>query len=180
MGTLTSFDSTQSQGSQGGPLLGDSMANTVQNTLANIVSGGVKNGNSTLTLASIGITLNEDGSLTVDNTALNTALTSSPATVASLFNTTTGIAAQLNNSITNFTQTGGIIATETAAINTDLTSIAAQQTTLTNYTAQLTSQYQAQFTALNTLMATMNNNSQYLTQLFGGTDSAGSLATNKS
>ena len=178
MGTLTSFDSSQAQGSQGGPLLGDSMANTVQNTLANIISGGVKSGNSSLTLSSIGITLNEDGSLAVDNTALNTALTGSPATVASLFNTTTGIGAQLNNSITNFTQTGGIIATETAAVNTDLASVATQQTALTNYTAQLTSQYQAQFTALNTLMATMNSNSQYLTQLFGGTNSAGAMATN--
>ena len=29
-------------------------------------------------------------------------------------------------------------------------------------------------------MATMNNNSQYLTALFGGTNSAGALATNKS
>jgi flagellar hook-associated protein 2 len=51
---------------------------------------------------------------------------------------------------------------------------------LTAYTAQLTSQYQAQFTALNTLMATMNNNAQYLTQLFGGTNSAGALATGAS
>jgi flagellar hook-associated protein 2 len=40
--------------------------------------------------------------------------------------------------------------------------------------------YTAQFTSLNTLMATMNNNQQYLTQLFGGTNSAGALATNKS
>ncbi|VVD31194.1 protein of unknown function (plasmid) [Paraburkholderia dioscoreae] len=70
--------------------------------------------------------------------------------------------------------------TETTAINADLTSIASQQTTLAAYTAQLTSQYQAQFTALNTLMATMNNNSQYLTQLFGGTNSAGALANGKS
>ncbi|WP_165190269.1 flagellar filament capping protein FliD [Paraburkholderia dioscoreae] len=180
MGTLTSFDSTQAQGSQAGPLLGDSMTNTIENSLASIVSGGVKNGNVAVTLASIGITLNADGSMTTDSTALNNALTNSPATVASLFNSTNGVAAQLNNSITNFTQTGGIMDTETTAINADLTSIASQQTTLAAYTAQLTSQYQAQFTALNTLMATMNNNSQYLTQLFGGTNSAGALANGKS
>ncbi len=29
-------------------------------------------------------------------------------------------------------------------------------------------------------MATMNSNSQYLTQLFGGTNSAGALSSNKS
>jgi len=33
-----------------------------------------------------------------------------------------------------------------------------------------------QITALNTLMATMNNNSQYLTQPFGGPNSAGAMS----
>lgn len=179
MGTLTSFDGTQAQGSQAGPLLGDSMVNTIQNSLASIVSGGVKSGATSLSLGSIGITLNADGTLTPDNTALTAALTNSPSTVAALFNSTTGIAAKLNNSITTFTQTGGIMDTETTAINADLKSISDQQTSLSDYTTQLTNQYQAQFTALNTLMATMNNNSQYLTQLFGGSNSAGALANGK-
>jgi hypothetical protein len=51
-----------------------------------------------------------------------------------------------------------------------------QSTALTACTKQLTSQH----TALNSPMATANNNSQYLTQLFGGgTNSAGALAINK-
>ena len=43
----------------------------------------------------------------------------------------------------------------------------------------MTKQYNAQFTALNTLMATMANNTRYLTQLFGGQNSAGAMANNK-
>ena len=39
-----------------------------------------------------------------------------------------------------------------------------------------TKQYQAQFTALNALMAKMNSNTQYLTRLFGGANSSGTLA----
>ena len=165
------------------PLLGDSTLQTIKNTLASIVGGSVGSGSTGTTLASIGITLKDDpadGTMVVDNTALNTALTNNPATVASLFNSTNGIAEQLNSSITTFTQTGGIIDTRNTALNADLKSITTQQTALADYTAQLTNQYQAQFTALNTLMATMNNNSQYLTALFGGTNSAGALATNKS
>jgi flagellar hook-associated protein 2 len=180
MSTLTSFSSGST--SQG-PLLGDSTLQTIKNTLANIVGGAVGSGSTGTTLAAIGITLKDDpadGTMVVDNNALNTALTSSPATVASLFNSTNGIAEQLNASITTFTQTGGIIDTRNTALNADLKSIATQQTALADYTTQLTNQYQAQFTALNTLMATMNNNSQYLTALFGGTNSAGALATNKS
>jgi flagellar hook-associated protein 2 len=180
MSTLTSFSSGST--SQG-PLLGDSTLQTIKNTLANIIGGSVGSGSTGTTLAAIGITLKDDpadGTMVVDNNALNTALTSSPATVASLFNSTNGIAEQLNASITTFTQTGGIIDTRNTALNADLKSITTQQTALADYTTQLTNQYQAQFTALNTLMATMNNNSQYLTALFGGTNSAGALATNKS
>lgn len=177
MATLTSFNSSSS--SQG-PLLGDSTLQTIKNTLATIVGGAVGSGTTGSTLAAIGITLKDDpadGTMVVNNTTLSAALTSSPATVASLFNSTNGIAEQLSSSITNFTQTGGLIDTRTSALNTDLQSITTQQSALADYTAQLTSQYQAQFTALDTLMATMNNNSQYLTALFGGANSAGALAS---
>jgi flagellar hook-associated protein 2 len=97
-----------------------------------------------------------------------------------LFSSTNGIAEQLNTNITSYTSSTGIIQNRTDALNNDLTSISNQQTSLAAWQAQLTSQYTAQFTALDTLMATMNNNTQYLTQLFGGTNSAGALATNKS
>ncbi|MFP3567269.1 flagellar filament capping protein FliD [Paraburkholderia sp. SIMBA_030] len=180
--TMSSLSSFTAGSSSQGPLLGDSTLQTIKNMLATIVGGAVGSGSSGTTLASIGVTLKDspaDGTLVVDSSKLSTALTSSPATIASLFNSTNGIAAQLNNSITNFTQTGGIIDTRNTALNADLKSITTQQTALADYTTQLTNQYQAQFTALNTLMATMNNNSQYLTALFGGTNSAGALATNK-
>lgn len=177
MGTLTSYSSSSS--SQG-PLLGDSTLNQIQNQLATIVATGVKNGSTTTGLGSIGITLQSDGTLSVDSDKLNTALQSNQSAVAALFDSTTGVAAQLNNNVTNYLSTTGLIATRTNALTTDLTNLTTQQTSLTAYQTQLTSMYNAQFTALNTLMATMNNNQQYLTQLFGGQDSAGALATNAS
>ncbi|WP_420210413.1 flagellar filament capping protein FliD [Burkholderia aenigmatica] len=176
MGTLTQF--TAGAATQG-PLLGDSTLSTVKNTLASLVTQGVKSGSSTITLSSIGITLQADGTLQTDSTKLNTALQSNPASVAALFNSTNGVGAQMSTAINNFTKTGGLIDLRTSALNADLKSIAQQQTTLSNYATQLTNQYQAQFTALNTLMATMNNNSQYLTQLFGGQNSAGAMSNNK-
>jgi flagellar hook-associated protein 2 len=176
MGTLAQY--TQGATTQG-PLLGDSTLNTIKNALSSIVASGVKNGGTSQSLGSIGISLQADGTLQVDSAALTNALQNNSSTVASLFNSTNGIGAQLSTSITNFTKTGGMIDVRTTALNSDLKSIQTQQTSLNDYIAQLTSQYSAQFTALNTLMATMNNNSQYLTQLFGGTNSAGALATNK-
>lgn len=176
MGTLTSF--TAGASSQG-VLLGDSTLNMIQNQLATIVASGVGSGNTTTSLASIGITLQADGTLSVDSTTLNSALQNNQSTVAKLFNSTNGIAAQLNNDITGYLASDGAIATRTNALNDDLTSLTTQQSSLTDYQTQLTSMYSAQFTALNTLMATMNSNQQYLTQLFGGQSSAGALATAK-
>ncbi|MGF6924145.1 flagellar filament capping protein FliD [Paraburkholderia sp. 40] len=176
MGSLTAYNASST--SQG-VLLGDSTLSVIQNQLAKIVGSGVGSGTTKTTLAAIGVTLQSDGTLSVDDTKLSDALQNNQSAVASLFNPTTGIAAQLDDSITNYTSSAGIIKNRTDAINSDLTSLSNQQTTLTAWQAQLTSQYTAQFTALDTLMATMNNNSQYLTQLFGGTNSAGALATNK-
>jgi len=187
-GQVAGFDSTQAAGSQGGPLLGNSTLNTIQNSLANIISSGVQNGNSTISLASIGITMNQDGSLTANttatsgNTTVADALSTNLSGVAALFNTKTGIGAQLNNALTTFLNpatgaSGGLLANSMAAVTADQASIATQQATLATYTAQLTNQYQAEFTALNSLMATTNNNSQYLTQLFGGANSAGAYAS---
>ncbi|WP_415750488.1 flagellar filament capping protein FliD [Burkholderia sp. BCC1993] len=176
MGTLTSFSSgSKTQG----PLLGDSTLNLIQNTLASVVASGVKSGGTTSSLGAIGISLQADGTLSVDSTTLNSALQSNQATVAKLFNSTNGIAEQLNSDITGYLASSGPIQTRTNALNSDLTNISRQQTALSAYQAQLTSQYQAQFTALNRLMSTMNNNSQYLTQLFGGTNSQGALSANK-
>ncbi|WP_409364259.1 flagellar filament capping protein FliD [Burkholderia sp. Bp9143] len=178
MTTLSSFDKTQSASAQG-PLLGDSTLNTIRNTLGSVVSNGVRSGNTSTSLASIGITLQADGTLQTDTTKLNSALQNNPTTITTLFASGTGVAAQLNTDITSYVSSTGIIATRTAALNKDLTSISTQQTALSAYAAQLTSQYQAQFTALNTLMATMNNNQQYLTQLFGGSNSQGAMSANK-
>lgn len=180
--TINKLSSYDKSSKSAGALLGDSTLITIKNALASIVGGGVGTGPSVVSLAHIGITLKgdpADGTLVVSNTALAAALNSNPARVASLFNSTNGMGARLNKSIAEFTRTGGIIDTRNAALNADLKSVTTHQNTLADYATQLTKQYQSQFTALNKLMATMNNNSAYLTALFGGSKSAGALATNK-
>ncbi|MGP8474080.1 flagellar filament capping protein FliD [Burkholderia sp. PR2] len=177
--SLSSFNSSAAAGSQGGPLIGDSMLNSIVNTLATKVAQGVTSGGSTVSLSAIGLNLQPDGTLSVDSAALSSALANNPSSVATAFNATNGVGATLNSNITTFLQTGGIIDTRVTALNRDLADAKTQATALQAYASQLTDQYNTQFTALNTLMAKMQNNSQYLTQLFGGTSSAGALATNK-
>jgi len=85
----------------------------------------------------------------------------------------------MNSSLTTFLKKGGILDTKTTSLNKDLDNIKVQGTKLDAYATQLTNSYNAQFTALNTLMAHMSNNSSYLTALFGGANSAGALASGK-
>ncbi|VBS71930.1 flagellar filament capping protein FliD [Burkholderia pseudomallei] len=185
MSSLSSLSGAGTSSQSAGPLLGDSTLNMIRNSLARVVGAGVTTGGSTTSLASIGIKFADgsssqtDGALTIDTAKLNAALQNSPSTVAALFNSTNGIGAQLNTTIQNYVQTGGVFDTRSNALNQDLKSLAQQQTRLASYASQLTSQYNAQFTALNTLMAQMNSNSNYLTQLFGGSNSSGAMANNK-
>ncbi|WP_133649644.1 flagellar filament capping protein FliD [Paraburkholderia flava] len=173
--SLSSYDSTAAAGSQAGPLLGDSMLNSITNGLASIVSGGISSGGSTFSLASIGLNLQDDGTIVTDTTALQNALTTNPGSVSALFNQTNGMGTLLNNFSNVYVQTSGTIDQRTAAINSDLSSLADQASTLQTYSSTLTAQYNAQFSALNNLLTTTQNNTQYLDQLFGGNGAAGTL-----
>ncbi|WP_376636541.1 flagellar filament capping protein FliD, partial [Streptomyces sp. NPDC056255] len=152
--SLTSYDPTAKTA---GPLLGDAMMNTIRNTLATTLSSGVTTGGTTYALGSIGINVDSTGAMSVDTAALTTALKSNGSAVAAIFNQTNGIAQALNANINTYTQTSGLIDQRTTAINADLTSVQNQATQLQTYSNQLTTQYTAQFTALNTLMAQMAN-----------------------
>ncbi|MFP3551088.1 flagellar filament capping protein FliD [Paraburkholderia sp. SIMBA_049] len=173
--TGLTWDPTAATGSQAGALLGDAMTNTITNGLGGLVAGGITVGGKTFSLSSIGINLQHDGTLSVDSTTLQTALTSNSSAVAAVFNQTNGIGTTLNSFINTYTQTSGTIDQRTQNLNTDLSSLADQATQLTNYQSTLTDQYNAQFSALNTLMTTMANNTAYLNQLFGGGGLTGSL-----
>ncbi|MBR8276146.1 flagellar filament capping protein FliD [Burkholderia cenocepacia] len=180
MGALSSY--TAGASSQGA-LIGDSTLNTIRNSLASIVARGIdsgattEKGNGHVNLLSIGIKLEKDGTLNVDSAKLDSALSANPSGVARLFNPENGVGTRLADQITQFTKKNGMIDVRTTALTADLKRVTQQQSDLSDYAAQLTKQYQAQFTALNTLMARMNTNTQYLTRLFGGANSSGTLSS---
>ena len=170
---VSSFDPTTSTA---GPLLGDAMLNSAVNGIASIMASGLTVGSTTFSLAQIGLNLNNDGTVTLNSSTLQSTLATNPTMVSSVFNGTNGIGEQLNAMANSYTQsTIGQIDQRTTTINSDLTSLTQQQSSLSAYQATLTSQYNAQFTALNTLMTTMQNNKTYLNQLFGGGGVAGAL-----
>ncbi|TAM05360.1 MAG: flagellar hook protein [Rhodanobacter sp.] len=156
---LSKYDATTGTA---GALLGDATLNSINSTLSRIV-GGTANG---ATLSTIGISLQLDGTLLVDSSKLQTALSDGGKQAGALFGGTNGFAAQLNTPLASWGGTSGILATRSTSINQQLSDLANQQTTLNSRMDSLTARYQAQFSALDTLMSKLNSTSTYLQQQF--------------
>jgi flagellar hook-associated protein 2 len=159
VGTLSSFDSTTKTS---GPLLGDSTLNSVVSQISSALSKGVA-GNSIGSLAALGITRQADGSLSVNSTTLNSALSSNPGAVQDLFSGTHGYATNLSSVISTFTSSTGIIATRQQSLTSSLTSLSTQKTALSARMAVYQQTLQTQYTNLDTLMSSLNNTSSFLT-----------------
>jgi flagellar hook-associated protein 2 len=176
------------QGS-GGPLLGDQMIDQLGAALGSIVGDKVSSGGLSSTLASLGINFqaNTDGEpfaqLEIGNNAagqsLDDVVSSDPALLSALFNDTNGLAQQLDSMAATYTDPfKGLITKRTTDLTDDIASLAKQQDVLDDFAQQLTSQFNDQFTALNTIMSQAQSNQRFLTQLFGGSNSNGALAAN--
>jgi flagellar hook-associated protein 2 len=143
---FTVNSSTNSQG----PLGADTALRTLQTSLLNDVTYAVSGDSGLVNLGSLGINLNNDGTLTVGTNpagqSLSQLLTSNPAAVQSFFQNTssTGFANNFNTDLTNLTDPA------TGVLNVDLAQNQASQQDLTNtinnFETQLSGQ-QAQLTS---------------------------------
>ncbi|MDE3072360.1 MAG: flagellar filament capping protein FliD [Pseudomonadota bacterium] len=159
IGTLSSYDATSQVA---GPLLGDSTLNSVVNQISSVLSKSVP-GNSIGSLASLGITRQADGTLSLASATLSSALSANPATVQDLFAGSNGYATGLNATIDTFTSSGtGIIATREQSLNSRLTQLSGEQTALNARMAVYQQQLQTEYTNLDTLMSSLNNTSSFL------------------
>ncbi|MFN7834477.1 MAG: flagellar filament capping protein FliD [Burkholderiaceae bacterium] len=75
-----------------------------------------------------------------------------------------GIATSLSNWVDNLNADGGALQTRTASLNNQLKRMTADETRLNNKLADIEKRYRAQYAALDTMIASMNQTSSYLTQ----------------
>jgi flagellar hook-associated protein 2 len=178
------------------PLEGDISLRSLQSSLLNDVSYAVGGNGGLVNLASMGINLNNDGTLTVGLTPTDSSnsaqggqtfaqvLATNPSTVQSFFQNAsgTGFANMFNADLTNLTSpTQG-------PLNVDLTQNQAEQadltTTINNFESQITLQttaLTAQYDAVNASLQQYPLLLQEITQTLGtlgsGTSSSGSLVS---
>ena len=153
-----------------GPLGSDISVRSLQSSLLNDAAYAVTGNDGYVNLASLGINTNNDGTLTVDSTTLNNALSSDPSAFQNFFQNAslTGFANNFNNDLTNLTDpTAGVL-------NADLAQNTAQQqsltTDITNFQTNLTAEQQsltAQYDSVNASLESYPLLLQAVTEVLG-------------
>jgi len=151
----TQFTYTSGASSQP-PLFSDSSLQQVQATLATDINYFTSGNDGISGLASIGVELQQDGTLSVNSSQLDTALSNSPSAVANLFqgpDYVTGLAGQLYNDLGDITDpTQGVIALDENGINQELQDVTQ---TINDFNANLAQEQQQWTTEYSQVNATL-------------------------
>lgn len=173
--TFTSLGSYDPTSNTGGPMVGSPILAGVQSQIRSALNSIVNTGSSTYnTLASIGITSNRDGTLSLDTTALSNVLSTNFSAVSQLFSSTGGVAASLNTQLTNALGTNGFVTLAGQSLTKQSNTLTQQSSTLKTQMASLAASLTTQFTSLNTLLSQLQTTSAYLSQTFASLPGIGS------
>jgi flagellar hook-associated protein 2 len=165
--TFSSLGGYDSATSTAGPMMGNALLSGIQNEIQNALYSVVDTGSSTYnSLASIGITTNSDGSLSVNQTTLSTALSTDFNAVSQLFSGTGGVATNLNTQITSDLSTNGSVTEASSTLVNQEDSLNNQMNTLNTQMTALSASLTEQYSSLNTLLSSLQTTSSYLTQAF--------------
>ena len=139
----------------------------IQNQIGQVVHGLTSGSPGFNSLASIGVTTQSDGTLALNATTLQNALSSNFNAVSQLFSGTNGIGTQLNTQLTSdLAANTGPVDSYSQTLVQQNNQLSQQASQLTNAEAALTASMTQQFSALNTLLSQLQTTSAYLTQAF--------------
>ena len=166
-GTFTSLGSYNATTGTAGPMLGDALLSNTQNQLRSTLYGVVNTGSATYnSLASIGITTNSDGTLSVNTATLSAALTSNFSAVSQLFSGASGVASSLNSQITTDLTAGGPIDSRSQTLVKQENTLTQRSNQLNQQMSALTASLTQQYSTLNALLSSLQSTSSYLSQAF--------------
>jgi flagellar hook-associated protein 2 len=155
-----------------GVLQGDSTAVALQRQLRMMMTANSSASTVFSTLSQVGLEMQQDGTLKVNDTKLTSALSSNATEVQKLFsnNDVAGNGAQ-DGIATKFRKFGdmvlgtdGMLTTRSAGLTKSLDLNSKQQDTMSTRLADTETRLRAQYTALDTKMASLNSLSTYITQ----------------
>lgn len=153
---------------KGGDLATDQMPKNIMNQLRGLLGNVVEGADPSLsTLYSLGITFQEDGKLQISGSSefggdsgrvrFDRALNENYDGVAAFFGGETGLAAKLDNFMTEFTQSGGIIASKENTLKTQIDKNSKDLEAANRYIESFEQTLRSRYTALDALLGSMQN-----------------------
>lgn len=150
-----------------GGLVGDATVRSLLSSVRNeLVSPGGQGGNLRI-LADLGITTQQDGTLKIDDTKLDTAVKGNFDAVNQLFTGDSGLMSRLDSKIAGYTQTGGIIQQRQGALEATRSDITKQREDLARRVESMQKRLLAQFNAMESLVGQLNGTSSQLESALG-------------
>lgn len=168
IGELTSFNA---ETGAAGELLGDSTVRTVESRMRSVLSGGVEGEFSML--SDIGISLQRDGTLEIDEGKLDDAIVNNQDALSTFFAggvDEAGMAGQVNTMVEQLLSTNGAVKGAITGAENRSESLVERYTRMEQSIEQTISRYRTQFGQLDGMIAQMNQTSSYLTQQFDALD----------
>lgn len=158
--SLTKFDTTSKTGSA---LTGDGttslIMNRIRSTLSTIPSS--VSGATYQTLAEVGMSIQADGSMSVDTTKLQSAIDNN---FTALQNVLSAYGSSISSTVTDLTDSDGAITSRVDSLNGRIRSLDSRKLDIEARLTRIEASYRRQFSALDALMGSMNTTSSFLTQ----------------
>lgn len=166
---LTTLDSLTAHTDEAtGSLNGDSLARVVGNQVRQVLGSNVnsiKSANGLYdSLVSIGITTNDDGSLSLNTSTLNTAIGDDLTTITNLFTASDGLAVRLDDLLDDYLDTGAVFDSKTKGLQTSIDNIADQREQLAIRMEAMQAALLDRFVAMDSILQQLNKSSSFLTQ----------------
>jgi flagellar hook-associated protein 2 len=191
VGTIGNDSQFNTTTNQGGILLGDATAQQVQETIYNVVNSVVQNNGAYNDLASIGITINDDGNTTgatlnFDSNTFTTAFAASPTAVQNLFSqATTGMGNVISKAMDTLTDpVNGAITLQDNTLNTQIQQYQDSINTLNAVLADQRQQLEEEFNNMEETLASLQSQQTIISSLSGtkttttsGTSNVGSSSS---
>jgi len=177
---ISSYDATAKKGAA---LYGDPAINSLRREIRSIITStlGVNATTSYNRLSQVGVNFKSDGTLSLDSTALNTAISANFNKVAKLFSgtgdssdskTLQGFAYQLNTVLADATGIDGLITNRKSSLQSDIRRLQAKADQEQLRLDDLQQMYKKQYTALDRTVASLNSMASYLTNQFDAMSNA--------
>ena len=165
MTTINDLTAYNAESKTAGLLQGDSATRNIANQLRKEMGSIVGGLDTELdSLAELGITTGDKNKLVIDSTKFADVISSDFDKLSGIFSSESGYAVRLDSLIGNLTASGGILSNRTDGLNSEVKRINQQREALQARIVGIEARYQAQFSALDSLLGQLNSTGEFLTQ----------------